>query len=489
MSYEWSSYQKDIFDFVKNNDKNVLVQACAGSGKSTTLEHTNKLFSSMDSIINVCFNKHIAEDMRKRLPFYREVNTLNSVFWRVCRENVRNARVSEGKNFFYLQKHFNMNNESDIKQFWKIQSGVTKIVSLFKQLNLQSWPNNWESIASNYGVETGDFDPSDQFDFWCEKVYTWSINSPTKTKEFDFADQLYQVVRNNWHFLERDVVTIDECQDLSPIQIALVPKLGERVIAVGDPNQAIYVFRGADIEAVPKLIAKISAAILPLSVCYRCPVAVIDEVKHLVPEIESAPNARQGYVGHSSIDEYWDRVQYGDYVLCRTTAPLVSKCLEGFRNHQMKGFVRGRDIGENIERLIDKIVDKKSFAGDSVIEFVPVVNDYRGERLNVLNGCGKFIEAQNLDDQVETILAFAQDCSTLCEMKVAIKKIFSDKDNEGVEYSTVHKAKGREKANVFTIRDDLCPHPKTPQHLLQIERNLQYVRDTRAQENLIRVIE
>jgi DNA helicase-2/ATP-dependent DNA helicase PcrA len=487
---QWSPFQENIFSFIKNEDANCLVEAVAGSGKSTTLEHANSLFDPTVSVINCAFNKHIAEALRARLPFYREVGTLNSIFWKVCRQNVRNARVNSGKNFYYLQKHFNLDNTEDSKVFWKIQSQVQRIVDLFKQLNYQSWPeNDWESIASAYGVETVDFDK--EFDYWCEKVYNWSINDPIRSGDFDFTDQMFQVVRHNWRILERDVCFIDEAQDLSPVQIELVTRLANRVIAVGDPNQAIYVFRGADVEAIPNLLKRIDGSILPLSVSYRCPKSVINEVKSIVPQIEAAPNAIDGHVGTIDVGEYWDTVSRisseSDLVLCRTTAPLVTKCLEGFRNHSMKGFVRGRDIGMNICKLIDKIRDKMGVKSDKVNHLVTAVQEYRSDRLAILNSCGKFHEAQALDDNIETIVAFAN-YPSVREVKEAINGIFSDQA-EGVEYSTIHRAKGRERRNVFTIRGDLLPHPRTPQHLLQIEYNLMYVRDTRSQVNLIRVVE
>src|SRR5205085_1127276 len=48
-----------------------------------------------------------------------------------------------------------------------------------------------------------------------------------------------------WRF-----VSIDEYQDCSPVQRALVRALGgtaRNVFAIGDPDQAIYAFRGADV--------------------------------------------------------------------------------------------------------------------------------------------------------------------------------------------------------------------------------------------------
>ena len=50
-----------------------------------------------------------------------------------------------------------------------------------------------------------------------------------------------------------DVVLVDEYQDTDPAQEALLVQLagdGRELIAVGDPDQSIYAFRGADVEAI-----------------------------------------------------------------------------------------------------------------------------------------------------------------------------------------------------------------------------------------------
>ena len=52
-----------------------------------------------------------------------------------------------------------------------------------------------------------------------------------------------------------DVVLVDEYQDTDPAQEALLHALagdGRELIAVGDPDQSIYAFRGADVHAMAR---------------------------------------------------------------------------------------------------------------------------------------------------------------------------------------------------------------------------------------------
>jgi superfamily I DNA/RNA helicase len=61
----------------------------------------------------------------------------------------------------------------------------------------------------------------------------------------DFDDQIYMPTLFGGSWPQFPLVMIDEAQDLSPINHAMLSKLVKhRLIAVGDPYQSIYGFRG-----------------------------------------------------------------------------------------------------------------------------------------------------------------------------------------------------------------------------------------------------
>ena len=104
-----------------------------------------------------------------------------------------------------------------------------------------------------------------------------------------------------------DVVFVDEAQDLNQAQIAMVlsaNKMDGRIIAVGDPAQSIYQFRGADSEAIPNFINKLGAKTLPLSVTYRCPKRVVSLAQEIVPDIMASPGAKDGTVRMSPLTNF-----------------------------------------------------------------------------------------------------------------------------------------------------------------------------------------
>ena len=99
----------------------------------------------------------------------------------------------------------------------------------------------------------------------------------------DFVDMIYFPVYFNMNVPyslrnSLDTVLIDESQDLSQLQQLFIRKLNtgfNRFIFVGDRNQSIYGFNGADTEAIDRIKFNFTPKELPLSICYRCPEKIV----------------------------------------------------------------------------------------------------------------------------------------------------------------------------------------------------------------------
>ncbi len=96
--------------------------------------------------------------------------------------------------------------------------------------------------------------------------------SANKLKDFDdlLLDFIQQIkIANRYKF---DYIFIDEFQDTNILQYELLEKItGEEtsVLAVGDPDQSIYSFRGSDSELISKFIINFKAKLHTLSINYR----------------------------------------------------------------------------------------------------------------------------------------------------------------------------------------------------------------------------
>lgn len=91
-----SHYQQAIFDWVVSGRGDAVVQACAGSGKTTTLVEAAKLLRSNRAIF-LAFNKHITEELQKRLGSAMICKTIHSVGMGCVRSHLSSATVAPNK--------------------------------------------------------------------------------------------------------------------------------------------------------------------------------------------------------------------------------------------------------------------------------------------------------------------------------------------------------------------------------------------------------
>ena len=92
------------------------------------------------------------------------------------------------------------------------------------------------------------------------------------------------------------VALVDEFQDTDETQWAVFERLfvtsndGHRFIAVGDPKQAIYRFRGGDVETYCRARDRLGGVTLPLRVNYRSTPALVDAYNQLLlAQVGGAP--------------------------------------------------------------------------------------------------------------------------------------------------------------------------------------------------------
>ncbi|MGO9504165.1 MAG: ATP-dependent helicase [Streptosporangiaceae bacterium] len=105
-----------------------------------------------------------------------------------------------------------------------------------------------------------------------------------------------------------DAVLVDEYQDTDPAQEALLRALagdGRELIAVGDPDQSIYAFRGADVDAIRRFPAEFRAPdgspaqVIALRTCRRSGPDLLAASRRIARRLPAAAagntNAQQGH--------------------------------------------------------------------------------------------------------------------------------------------------------------------------------------------------
>ena len=242
-------------------------------------------------------------------------------------------------------------------------------------------------------------------------------------------------------------------------------------------HNSVYGFNAADEKSFEWFEKFPNTRTLPLSHSFRCAKNIIIEAQKIVPDIKALDNAPDGVVREGDV---LTEAESGDFVLCRTTMPLVKLFFE-FLVQNKKAIVKGSDIGVHLIELIGHIATLSELK----VFWEQELQNFRADLKSkgVLNP-DEHSGYVALADKVLTLLFLAKLSNGIEDLKEKIRTIFTD-EIKGICLSTVHKAKGLEANRVFIIRPDLLPL-KAVKGWQQIqETNLQYVAYTRARLELI----
>lgn len=483
MTFIPSKYQKAVYAYIQKGKGNLIIDAVAGSGKSTTIVNALKLIPSDKQVLFLAFNKAIVEELKIKIGNMEnvEVKTLHSLgasaVKKTLKSNLSNDKytswVNNGVKFGSLAPIYKISSE----QFSDWKQNITKLIDLGR-VNLITNSKELEDLAYKHNIDILD----NEVDIAIKGIQ-WGER---ETNIIDFTDMIYFPNVKQIKMFQYDWVFIDECQDLNAAQRNLFLKClkpNGRFVAVGDPRQAIYGFAGADVESFNLLKRLENTVKIPLSVCYRCDSSIINLAKEIVPQIEARDNAPLGIVDRNSKIE---DVKDGDMILCRLSAPLVKLCMS-YISSGIKAYVKGRDIGINLINMIKKT---------NLNQIEDVKNKLEVELSRIVK---KTIAKQNCteveametniyktyEDKLKTIEVLSEGLITSQEVIDRMNLIFSD-NNSGICLSTIHKSKGLENERVFIICEDklYLKHCMKVPWMAEQERNLVYVAITRAKKFL-----
>ena len=497
----------------------VLVNALAGTGKTFTIvEAVNRIMSGPTpgivgspeqdliwaelsrgnrpaSVVVLAFNRSIKKEIQKKLPPGATAYTCHGYgHQQLAKAGVNVRNVDNRKTSFIMADLYGC---GDVFEFWRENRGyapvVGNLVSLFK-LNLIDTDMDdaafikevWR-IADYYGIEV----PEKYVDCVATDVFNVLEQSVKRTDIIDYDDMVWLPLALGLAPKKVDMMFVDERQDLNKAQQQMVYNAANRIVMVGDVNQAVYGFAGADADACDNMQRRLEAnalgcKVFPLTYTHRCAKAIVAEAQKYVPEIKALPDAEEGivrYCQESDIKDGKEQFQSGDMVVCRINAPLVSYCLKMISNG-VKAKIQGKQIGEDLIGLIKQLKAK------TCATLMEAVDDYRIKQTEKLSSQRNSENAIiNLNDRCDSIICFAQRHDTIKEVKEAIEEIFSESDDKDVVLlSSIHKAKGLESYRVWFLYPEICPHPMARQPWQKRQEiNLRYVGATRAGYELIYV--
>lgn len=467
----WSKFQTDIFNAAEHGTENISCEAVAGSGKTTTLEEvTNRLKGDN---LAIAFNKSTATTLASRVNAF--AFTFNALGHRILTRHRRGAKLDQWK------VHTAVRDAMGAEKYDVYGQNVARMVSVAKSTALDIddpvTRQDFLDIADNYGL-----DIEAEVLPWAAAVAEKIFHETNKDiMTFDFDDQLYVPIKENWSFSPFDNVLVDEAQDLNEIQHRILQKHADkaaRLFAFGDPCQSIYGFRGAVSNSMDVLAGRFQMRTYPLSISYRCPKEVVRLAKDLVPRIESAPAAIDGEVHY--LQDYPAIESYGQLagrslIVCRNNGPIFDLALKFLKANEP---VR---VQSNILDALDKFL--KQFHQSDAKKLGNLLRSYFDREIAAATerGFGGRVEA--LEDRKAVLLPFCDQFSTTAEILSAFKRLSTCP--VGPIISTVHRAKGMEAENVHILRPDLMPSARAmSDEQKRQEQNLLYVALTRSLKNL-----
>ena len=462
--------QEDIWNAIENSDAHIFVNAGAGTGKTFTIVEGAKRIGNQKAAF-LAFNKSIATELQERLPEDVEAKTFHAFGFAA----IRNAGVKTKVN------NYKLNNI--IKDLLGEDYHITplkKLVSLVKGSMLEG--NDKKAINQLIDEYNIQFESIREEEIAVQSIPAILTLCKTQTHHIDFDDMIWLPLVSDYPLPHYDIMFVDEAQDFNEMQRELISRCvnGGRCIIVGDKNQAIYGFRGADSNSISMFEDRLSGSSrdiehYPLTITWRCPKSVVAEANRYVVDFRCPSDAIDGTV---IVDAPFNP-QRNDMVLCRYNAPLVGAFYD-LISQGKSAYILGRDMTKGLIISVEKITKNKHMGTQEF--WALFMKDFEFKHAKLLEQ-NKINQALTLEDKRDCISIFVEKTTTVGGIIEEIKRVFDGNDKGEIMLSTVHKAKGLEADNVYILATDRMPHPKGGHE----ENNICYVAITRAKKTLLYV--
>lgn len=477
-----SNYQRAILDAYINTRLNIIVNARAGSGKTTTLMLLAEHVHSAKAIF-VAFNVHIAKELDKRLKLVGSSmvgKTIHSLGYGTCVKYLtKNGMKVDTAKYSKLARAW-VTKQPQYKSYEMIEEATDSLRKLVDFTRLTKTGigdyQRIEDIAGEHGIPAD----SEIINAVAGIIAEGAEIRYCNLNGIDYTDMLYLPYYHSWAYTKYDEIFGDEIQDWNNIQVEFISqslKPNGRVVLVGDPDQSIMGFAGANTDAFSVIKENFGCTEYPLNYCYRCGYKIVQAAKRYVPEIESPEGAHEGEIISLDADVFFKTAKSGDAVLCRFTAPLVTYCLR-FLAEGRTARVRGRNVGATIAshaRRAAKLGDWE--------EYPAMINEHRRKEVLRLTQLGKDqMWIDNINDVCDCLeVMWSSRFNSIKEFETYIMSLFSD-DELGITLSTVHRSKGLEWSDVYILEPTKLPFIRRGMSDEQIkqELNTAYVGTTRA---------
>lgn len=278
------------------NEGPLLILAGAGSGKTKVV--TSKIAYLIENevpswrILAITFTNKAAREMRERVAMLIDedvspmwIGTFHAICVRILRKNIEN--LGYGSNYNIYDR---ADQNTIIKESYK-ELNINKEIYNSRTIlsKISSWKN--EELTPS---EVLDGNKEDIFNFNAGKIYEFYQNKLKENNALDFDDLLIKTVEllrefpdvREFYQNKFKYIFVDEYQDTNSIQYKLIKLFcgkAPNLTVVGDNDQSIYKWRGADISNILNFQKDFPGAkIIKLEQNYRSTQNILDVANSVI---------------------------------------------------------------------------------------------------------------------------------------------------------------------------------------------------------------
>jgi len=451
--------QSACIEAVLTTQDNLMIRALAGTGKSATLRMADDA-CPIGPALYLVFNTRNAKEATKKFRPSTTVQTFNSCGHRTWMTTcARTVALNQRKTSDIFRQLLENAGRTDAEEAWEVwdcvKDGVkkAKAVGYIPATHQRAVKRlaSWDDLKAKMDEQPGPLAKE-----YIDAIMLESIRQ-AYLGSIDFDDQCYMPALVGGIFPRFPRIMVDEYQDLSPVQHHMISRLcryGARQIGVGDEAQAIYAFRGAYDNGMADAIEKFQMKVLPLSVSFRCPSAIVENVLWRVPEFRAHKTGGSVNYGGEPRDDAT--------VICRNNAPLLSMAMRLLCEGQSVD-VAGVDMAERLVGQMKKLGPEEMTRGEALRE----IDDWLLRKIEV--------GSKSAPDMADCMRVFVRKSPSLGAAIAYANHMFAQAGK--VSFLTGHKSKGLEFQDVYHLEPTLCTDRGQDQ-------NVHYVIDTRSLDSL-----
>ena len=514
--------QQNIIDAMREPDNKNLVLASPGSGKTTVLEHG--VGGIEHDFIALTFSNKAAKELGRRLATRRAlfIGTFHGLAINVLRNNGFGARLIDDREARAIIRDISRRFEPNIpaEAIAGLHSRIDYAYSFVHPEDRLDLQNN-ESLLPRVSLSYVEFKADNNL--------------------VDFNDLLIE----SMIYLRRlnpQIVLVDEWQDTNEVQYEMLRRLTNQftigMTVVGDIDQTLYEFRGAQYENTRRLQTEAEPRILPLTQTWRFGTTIADACNNLIRHNEDRIDisitthedmeSKEIYMRafDKGNEEAWfvanlAKKSKGTFaILCRVGMQLDFIETKLIRLGVEYAKLGGRRLTERakMRRLIDLMTWVVYDLDESLLQYLRYFKSRLGKRfiadykegrptsrpdikdtldrlraedhMAIIRAC-QMLDSTDEDEDMykvsDIIDRFIGDGDSMVQILDKLKLAsYHDEDTRDITLATVHAVKGLEFDTVCIagMEEGHFPHSLCKEEEVESERRIAYVAASRAKKEL-----